>query len=111
MSSVHNPYLHIGSGYGPAGLLIMLSFFLTTSFVGFKNYKRGLDNDGFQFLTFWFIALTFLAQATPWFQAESEHVFLSGIAAAHIWIIELRVQLKKYAGNRIFNRLGIFASS
>lgn len=93
--AIQHPYLNIGSGYGPIGFAVCMFFYLYTSFVGYKNIRGGLDQTQFRSFTVFFIFLVLINQTQPWIQSGSLLLFVSGIAAAHIWIIEISNRLDK----------------
>ena len=91
---VQNAYLNVGSGYGPLGLSLTIFFYFYTSFVGCRQLKNHLDQTPFRSLTVFFIFLSFFNQTQPWIQSGSLMLFLSGVAAAHIFRIEYSSRIR-----------------
>lgn len=92
--AVQNPYLNVGSGYGPLGLTLCMLFYFCTSVVGYRQLRNRSDKKPFMALTVFFIFLSIVNQTQPWIQSGSLLLFLSGVAAAHIWITETLSRLR-----------------
>lgn len=88
---VQNPYLKFSSGYGPLSLPLIIGLFLTSAYVGFRQLWSGRDRSMFSVWTIFLISLVVLNQTQPWIQSGSFILFLSGIATAYIWSVELRL--------------------
>jgi hypothetical protein len=87
--AVQNPYLNIGAGYGPLGFFLVVSFFLLTMFLGYRNLINSSDISNWSSFTIFFITIAMFNQTQEWIQANSDITFLAGIAIAHIWRVEL----------------------